>query len=393
MVFRVGATAGLSPTPAGAGLLGSWAAAIDLVYDSLGAHIQRQQVQGNRVILTRRSSSPYTAEQLAAAFRYQGLVSARALGPDQLEAIFTDEATARSSADPVNTVFDVGPYRVESVTPGRVRLRRRAELSIDVIEIVEMAAADEWRKLMARELDVMSSSPNLYREQFAGMASVRLLDIPASIWTALYFNVRDPELKEARVRRRIAAGLNRQAIARIAGGDATSAAAHATSSPPDDVALPPRLSLLVIQGDSTMLLAASVLLHELDRLGITVVVEPVKLEQLLARLDAGGYQMLLSPLPKGERRFTRFLSTPPGASPLTGFADPEYDAAVAAGDLAKAQAILDREIPVTALFESRSFAAIDSRFCGDVTPSPSSWRWMADLHLCDNEKGEGKTTP
>jgi ABC-type oligopeptide transport system substrate-binding subunit len=254
-----------------------------------------------------------------------------------------------------------------------------------------MAASDEWRKLMARELDVMSSSPNLYRKQFAGMGSVRLLDIPATISTALYFNVRDPLLADAAVRRRIAAGLNHQAIARIAGGDATSAAPPVTGGS-DDAPLPSSLSLLLVQDESTMLLTGSVLRHEFDRMGIAVDVQPVNLERLVAQIDGGHFQMLLLPLPNGPRRFGRFLSTPPGIPPLTGFANPEYDAAVAASDLAKAQEILDRELPATVLFEARSFAAIDSRFCGDVTPSPISWRWMADLHLCDSDKGEGKST-
>jgi hypothetical protein len=52
-------------------------------------------------------------------------------------------------------------------------------------------------------------------------------------------------------------------------------------------------------------------------------------------------------------------------------------------------------MPATLLYERRSFAAIDSRFCGDVTPSLTSWRWMAALHLCQNggAEGEGVATP
>jgi hypothetical protein len=365
---------------------------MDLIYDPVGDHIEGHQIQGVRVIWRRKPSSPHSAEQLAASFRYQGLVSARALGPDQLETTFVDEATARSSVDPLHAVFDVGPFQIESAKPGRVRLRRRGERAIDVIEIVEMATSDEWRKLMARELDVMSSSPNLYRKQFAGMGSVRLLNIPATISTALYFNVRDPVLAGAAVRRRIAAGLNHQAIARIAGGDATSAAPPVTGGSAD-IPLPSSLSLLLVQDESTMVLTASVLRHEFDRMGIAVDVQPVKLERLVAQIDGGRFQMLLLPLPNGPRRFGRFVTTPPGLPPLTGFANPEYDAAVAASDLAKAQEILDEELPATVLFETRAFAAIDSRFCGDVTPSSISWRWMADLHLCDSGKGEGKSTP
>ena len=68
----------------------------------------------------------------------------------------------------------------------------------------------------------------------------------------------------------------------------------------------------------------------------------------------------------------------------SGFADPTYDEAVRRGDLAAAQAILDQAMPVTPLYEYRTFAAVDARFCGDVTPSAQSWRWMADLYPCED---------
>lgn len=394
IVFRVGATAGLGPLVAGRELEGSSAAAADLVFEYLDQHIEEIRPDGARLRLERRSTSPYTAEQLAASFRSPGLVSASATGPGEIEAIFKDEASARLGADPANhAAFDLGPYRVESQQLGHARLRRRGPGAIDVIEIVQVSSADEWRKLMARELDVMSFSPDLYREQFTGMSSVRLLDIPAVIDATLYFNVRDPALASAAVRRRIAAGLNRPAVARVAGGDPASATAAPVGGPEEAVALPERLSLLVGQDDSTMLLAASVLRHQLDRLNIAVQIEPVPLDDLTSQVGAGRHQLVLGPLPSGPRRFGRFLSPDAGRPSMTGFADPAFDAAVAAADLDRAQAILDREMPATPLYQLRGFAAIDARFCGKVEPSVTSWRWMADLRPCEDGYGEGKDTP
>jgi hypothetical protein len=390
-VFRVGATVGLSGfVPGEVG--GSSAAAADLIYELGPEVIGGIQREGNRLFLQRRPGAPYTSEQLASSLRSYRLVSARAVGTERIEAVFADEATA-AKVSPWHLGFDLGRFKVESQSPGRVRLRQRGHSAIDVIEIVEVSASDEWRKLMARELDVMPSSPALFREEFAGMGSVRLVDIPATIIATLYFNARHATLVDARVRRRIATALNRAAIARVATGDASSAVASAPPSPAgeDEVALPARLSLISLEGDSTMLLAASVIRHQLGKLGIAIDVVPLSWEEFNARVDRGDHELLLGPLPKEERRFRRFLSPDPTTPTFSGFADPEYDAAVGAGDLTRAQAILDREVPATPIYEVRNFAAIDSRFCGSVTPSTTSWRWMADLHPCqDDEGGRGE---
>jgi Bacterial extracellular solute-binding proteins, family 5 Middle len=393
VVFRVGATAGMSELVPSPKIQGSSAAAVDLVFDFADSHVENPRVEGNKVYLTRRTNSPHTAEQLAASLRSQGLLSARALGPDRIEAVFGDQVSARSSIQPWGLAFDVGPFRIESHEPGKVRLRRRGNSGIDVIEIVELSSSDEWRKLLARELDVMSFSPSLYRDQFDGMDSVHVIDIPATTSAALYFNVRAPALADANVRRQIASGLNRRAIARIATGDASSAAAPVVGVPDAEITMPSRLALIVVEADSTMLLAASVVRHELDRLSIRIDVEPVALEEFLSASAQSRHDMVLLPLPNGQRRYSRFLSPAPDSPSNTGFADPEYDAAVERGDYVRAQAILDREMPATVLYARPAFAAIDSRFCGNVTPSDTSWRWMADLHLCKNGEGEGNATP
>jgi hypothetical protein len=388
VIFRVGATSGLSEFVHGENLSGSSAAAIDLVRDRAREHVETIAREGSKLRLTRRASSPYTAEQLASSLRSERLVSARASGPDVIEAVFSDAATAaRTQLSYLG--FDLGPFVVESQEPGRVRLRRRGRSAIDMIDIVEVSASDEWRKLMARELDVMSSSPALFREQFAGMNSVRLLDIPATITATLYFNVRSPALENAAARRRIAAALNRAAIARVATGDQGSAIRSAAIAADEATQLPARLSLLVLEGESATLLAASVIRHQLGQLNISVDIEAQPLEQVVARLDSGQHQLAILPLPKGQRRFGRFLSPSPEAPSMSGFSDAEYDGAVTSGDLARAQAILDREVPAIELYEVRTFAAIDSRFCGEVTPNDTSWRWMADLRPCEN--GEGGT--
>jgi hypothetical protein len=388
VLFRVGATSGLSEFVPGESLSGSSAAAVDLVFDLGPQHVTQLSRDGSTLRLTRRPTSPYTADQLASALRSQSLVSVRATGPDVIEAEFADAAIAERT-ELWYLGFDVGPFALESQEPGRVRLRRRGRSAIDVIDIVELAASDEWRKLMARELDVMSASPALFREQFAGMNSVRVLDIPPNLTATLYFNVRNPVLADAAARRRIAGALNRSAIARVATGDEASAIRSTAIASDEAALLPSRVSLLVGDSESAMLMAASVIRHQLGGLGVAVDVEALPLEQVFAQVDRGQHQLALGPLPKEDRRFGRFLSSSPDAPSMSGFSDPEYDAAVRKGDFVSAQAILDREVPAIELYEWRTFAAIDSRFCGDVTPDDISWRWMADLRPCEN--GEGGT--
>jgi len=393
VVFRAGASDGLSELIPGA-LDGTAAAAADLVFECCEPYVASARADGAKVLLTRKRSARLSASQLASAARYKGLISARALDADHVELVLRDPADAAQIEARCGVCFDVGPFAVESQESKKTRLRRRGNSAIDVIEIVAVSSSDEWRKLLARELDVMSSSPSLYRDQFAGMTSVRLLDIPPTISATLFFNVRDPELADRGVRRQLAASLNRAAIARVATDDPSAAALAIAAIPGKAVALPTQLSLLVIEDQSTLILAASVIRHQFARLGITVGVEPMALADLLKdRVDQGRFQLVLMPAPNGDRRFARFVSPGPEMPSITGFADPEYDAAVRAGDLHGAQSILDREMPATVLYEWRTFAAIDAHFCGEVTPSFSSWRWMADLHPCEDGEREGATTP
>jgi hypothetical protein len=386
-VFRVGATSGLTRLVPGP-LNGSAAAAADLVFDFGPDLVASMQVRGDRVEVVRNPAARFSAETLAGSARFAGLVSARALGADRFELTFDSAPAAQRLVEAGGLGFDLGPFGIQSEQPGLIRLRRRSGDGISAIEITEVSSADEWRKFLARELDVMPSSPSLYREQFDGMQSVRVVDVPATVSAALFFNVHDPAMATARARRRIAAALNRAAIARVVSGDPSAAAPAVSADDGAPAALPERVSVIVPQDESSLILAASVLRHQLARLGIDLVVQTLPLDEILRRCKAGSHQLLLAQLPLGARTYVRFLSPEGGAPSLTGFADPAFDAAVQRGDIAGAKAIFDREVPATVLYEWRTFAAIDSRFCGDVTPSYLSWRWMAELYPCDAHRPE-----
>lgn len=381
-MLRVSAAGGLSELIPGLEISGPAAAAMDLVFAVPDQYIESMVATGATVTLVRRENAAESAEELARALRGKELMSARALDARRIEARFQDEKTATLVAQYQAIGFDVGPFVVDSSASGTIRLVRRHGTGVEAIELVESSRADEWRRLVAHEIDVVPETASVYRSQFAGMSSIRTLDTPAKDTAALYFNVRAQGLEDAAVRRRIAGSLHRQAIASLACGDPACASPSVpveASSP-----LPERVQLLVIEELSTLATAAKIVRHELWPLGVEVDIEPVTASEIVQRMTSGQFDLAMLPLSLADHRFGFFLSPGhPKGLPITGFANAEYDAAVDRGDLAAAQAILDSEVPVTRLFENRYFAAVDGRFCGDVTPTVGSWLWLSKLYPCE----------
>ena len=355
---------------------------MDLVFEPIDAHIESVRAEGSSVILVRRANSRLSARELASLLRGKELSSAHALDEQRIEARFADQQTAVLVAEYAGLGFDSGPFSVDAHAPDRVRLLGRKATAIDAIELVTSSRSDEWRLLLAHELDVVPWANTIYRTEFAGMTSVRLVDIPANDTAALYFNVRTAALAQANVRRDIARGVNREAIARLVCGDPRCAVAIAPVEPVTP--LPTRLSVLVPEDDSSLRSAARIIRHQLWRLNLEIEVRPMPVAKMVEAMTTGQFELAMLPLTLSDLRFGFFLSPGhPKGIPMTGFANKEYDTAVEGGDLATAQAILDREFPVTRLFELRSFAAIDSRFCGNVAPKASSWLWMSELYPCE----------
>jgi hypothetical protein len=382
VVLRVSATGGLSELTPGIEVSGASAAAMDLVFAVPDQYIESMSAGGSTVTLLRRENASESTEDLARSLRGKELVSARALDSRRIEARFQDEKTATLVAQYQAVGFDLGPFAVDSTNSGTIRLVRRHGSGVDAIELVESTRADEWRRLMAHEIDVVPETASVYRSQFTGMSSIRALETPPGDTAALYFNVRARGLHSAAVRRRIAASLHRRAIADLACGDPDCASPSVAAEGSEQ--LPERLELLVIDELSTLGTAAKVVRHQLWPLGVELVIEPVSASDIVQRMTTGQFDLAMLPLSLADHRFGFFLSPGhPKGLPITGFANAEYDAAVDQGDLATAQAILDREVPVTRLFENRYFAAVDGRFCGDVTPTVGSWLWLSKLYPCE----------
>jgi hypothetical protein len=389
VTLRVSAASGLSQFVPGPNQSGSTAAALDLVYDPLDQHFASITADGASVLAQRSPSSPFTSEELARSFRFQGLRSAKAVDSGQVVLEFEDESTTAYVA---YSGIDTGPFALAEQTADRVTLRGRHPVSSTAIEIIELektTRSDEWRKLMARQLDVIPMANSIYRREFEGLETVRLFDLAPTYGVALYFNASRPPFSNPSLRRRISFALRRKAIGRVSCGSAECAFPDPTpiegGSPSEDP-LNLRTSLVVFEGDSSVTFAAGVIQHQLAPLGVTLDIKEVGIAELTRQSKSGEYTIWLAPIPLGDLSYGFFLS--PGHAKgmsLTGFANPAYDAAVEAGDLATAREIIEREVPVTRLYEPRAFAAVDARFCGDVTAEAQSWRWMAELRLCDDD--------
>ncbi len=374
--LRVGAAFGLTEFALGPTIGGSTAAALDLVYDPLDQHVEVVEQDGTEVVLRRLPSSPHGAATLAAALEFEGLVSARARG-EEIVCQLASPGLVGSFVEAAG--FDLGPLALEEQSPGRILLSAREPIGLDAIEILETDGGDEWRRLLGHELDVIPATSSLYRGQFDGMASVRLVDIPSSGASGLFFANSDPALADAAVRRAITRVIDPEAVARIACGDPGCAIRWwSPEAGPEPVALPAHLSLMTLD-TSGEVRTARVVAHQLRAAGIDVEVESVSIEKMRQRAYSGDYQLGLMvlgfPLEDALGVFDRCAA-------VTGYRNPELDRALADRDRDRALRILGRDLPILPLFEIRGFAAVDRAFCGGQPETAHSWRWMAELHPC-----------
>lgn len=368
---------GLSTFEPSADISGSTAHAIELVFAPLEEHAEVVRRDGPTVILRRKSESPHDLDVLASTLRFAGLSKAT-VEDDEIHAQFESDVVARAFVEAGMGTFDVGPYELERQVKGRVILSRRGARR-DRLEIVEVPVGQQWRRLLAHDIDVVPNTAEIHRSQFSGMASVRTIDLPVKTAMALAMNTKDKGLASADVRRRLAAVLERDPIANLVCGDAGCAADYWDTSPPQSqVVLPPELELLIFTGDASFARVARAVRHQLRAFGCTVTIRPVALSELRSRHARGAYQLALIPIPAsraGALKQMRWF-----------YPDEELKAALAANDEAAALARLRDQVPVVTLYEVREFAAVDRRFCGGNPTSSLSWRWLADLELCEGSR-------
>lgn len=363
----------------------------ELVYVSHRAHFRSVRASGRHAYLTRRPDSPLGAEALAAAVRHPELLAARADG-DVVELTFSTDDAAQSVGLEDN-LLDLGPYEPASFEPGRLSLRRRSRgPGPDRIEVLHFTAEEEWRRFLAREVDVVPFASPTHLRYLRDVGSVTVKRMEEPVQVALWMDARSSNLGDVRLRRAIALGLRRGPLAQVVNADPMTAVAA-----PEDVAVAralveevsrelggrPWFTLHVYEGSSDLQRAALVIEEQLAGIGVEVRLVPVAPDAHAALMRTGGEFDALLFWGGYDRRYWRGLvSSQLGGYNFVGYASPEFDAAAEAGDEARARDILERDVPMTPLYHVNEGVAIDRSICGARPRVMYDLTWLAQLRRC-----------
>ena len=392
---------------------GSTSYALDLVYDPLSDHASIHMVSDRRVVLRRNPASPHDVSTLCAGVYYPGIVD-RATSDRDCSLVFESVETRDALVADDVILVEVGPFRVDRVLAregrllstdgdagpvGAIELVSNGGTAIDRIHILSMPIREEWRRLFAGQIDVIPSTPILYRSRFTGMQSVRTIELPSSGHVSLFFNTRRAPWSSRALRRHVATIIDREAVAALACGEPGCVAGDWEPAAPltEDVELPARLSILVLASHTPALIAARTISYQLRKhheLGeddtaaegvepkeVKIDIEVLPLEAMLQRAVDGDFDLQIAPL--------GFLSPAKAENNLfiltlyTAYTHAELAGALRAGDAATATQILAEDVPVLPLYENRQFAAVDTRFCGGAPSDQLSWLWLVDLYPCE----------
>ena len=353
IVLRVSAPVGVGSFEPAPAMEGAAAPAVELVYEHVSQHAVVAERSAATAVLGLRPESPMTAAGLAAAIRFRGLVASEAVGARRVKVTLASPAD-RAAFERWGMV-DRGLFRVVDETARPVRLVRRdgAATAIEAIEIVETTAEEQWRRLHGRRLDVLPFAFERDRARLAGLRGVRAVEIDTVARVAVYFALASPRVADVAARRALAGAVDAAAVARVV--CASERCAVPWPAPPDSAApLPARLSPGAGAGDGDGRRAAA---------------------ERQAGEGSGGPGAGPAVALAGGRQ----SATSTGA---VGDAGADYGRAGAAGGYAAADRILARDVAMLPLYRPRLFAVVGDRFCGDVHPSATSWRWLADLRPC-----------
>jgi hypothetical protein len=414
VTLRVGASNGLSSFRSRK-FSGDTSHAMELVYSLVHEHADVVRLGPTRVSLRPGRSSPFSAAFLCERLLDEAGVTRRRPTPEGCILDFAS-SEARSSFESYPwLMLDHGPFRVEreigvdgravdtspSAGDGSIRTVEMASRGdrpgdrgdradhvqrIQRIHITAMPLHEGWRRLFAHQLDVLPGMSWLYRSHFAGMRSVRTIDIPASAYMHVFFNTRLAEWADPDLRRHIARIIEPDALAVLACGDPVCAVESWRPVPPTrTVEPPPKITILALSSHSSAVTTAQAISYRI-RLHheVEIDVKPLTIETLARMEERSDYALALMPmgiLASADRGIiAESLST------AAGYDSPDFIAAAERGDSAEMQRILEHDVPALPLYELRTFAAVDARFCGGQPSNAVSWAWLADLRPCAEER-------
>jgi len=380
VVLRVGSSGVMGRFVPAPTMEGAAAAAIELTHEYVHAHAVIRKRSAVELVLSPKPTSALTAEQLAATVQFEGISGIDVETANTVRIRFHD--AAHCAAFEQWGMLDIGPFRIENPNARPIRLLRRAEAAIDVIEIRDVTTEEQWRLLHGRHLDVIPVAGDLALDKLEGLASIRTVGIATRSALSLYFNLDNPSVASADTRRAIVRVLDRRAIAAAVCGSPRCDLGAADPPAPANAELPPRLTLTAGPGNERAQRAVEAVRHQLRAAGIDVELRQVDTTDRPQLFDSPSTALTISPWNRTPDSYGWFTSPSTGGPALTGYANPDFDRAVADGDVETAQRLLENDVPVAPLLQLRLFSVIDNQFCGDVTPLPTSWRWLADLRPC-----------
>ena len=405
VTLRVGASNGLSSFQLRK-FSGDTPHAMELVYTLVRDHAEVERLGPTRVSLRPRSSNPpFSASFLCERLLDVAGVVARTATAEGCVVDFASSEARSSFESYLWLLLDHGPFRVErelgvdgravDISPsgsgdaiGAVEMVARGDTPGDHVQRVHIAAMplhQAWRRLLAHQLDVLPNMSWLYRPHFTGMRSVRTIDIPVSAYVHVFFNTRLPEWADPDLRRHIARIIEPHALAVLACGDPVCAVESWRPVPPArPVEPPPKITILALSSHSSAVTTAQAISYRI-RLHheVEIDVKPLTIEALERLEERSDYALAVVPMGILGRTDHGIIAE--SLSVSAGYDNPELIAAAERGDAAEMQRILEHDVPALPLYELRTFAAVDARFCGGQPRSATSWAWLADLRPCAGE--------
>lgn len=374
--------------PMAPGDLGGMTAQLqDLVYARLHEHFAVARGEGNFVRLTRLPESGADIHQLMDALDHPSLLSKRLVDARTIEIELSD-VNAATDTDR-GAMLNIGPYTPASYVKHRLVLRRRSMKKdrpqfIDVVNV--RTEEEEWRRFLARDVDLIPFVSPSSARHLATVPSVRLVPVPQMPDLVINFNMRRGGL-DLSLRRALSLALRREALADFAAGTKELATESPENLEKARQILRDRtgdgsisLRLIVHSGTNEWQRTALAIQHQLSMVGVEVSIRTLSLAELPGVLYAGDYDLFVHVGDFSRRRLALLRSSDPGN--LTKYASDEFDRAFADGNLARCREIVRRDLPFTPLFRLPAYVVVDRNLCGIRPATPTDFSWLADVHPC-----------
>ncbi|HEX2573989.1 MAG TPA: ABC transporter substrate-binding protein [Polyangia bacterium] len=353
-----------------------------LTHIPLAEHFVRLEHQGPRVLLFRSSKSTLLPEQLAKLIALPGKRSASAMTGGVVVEMKDPAAAA------MVRLTDRGLTRYERTRfdPGRQLELTRCLPGSGPRKIVvrNVTQDEEWRLLLAREVDLVPVISPSHQRYLVDVPTVRIVPVRTPTPVALAFRVRAPApTAQVDLRRAISSRIVRQALAESI--DANLAEPVKMQEDRDEARRSlerlgghvgaRHLRLYFDEAVADLQRVALVIEQQLAPLGIVVDIQALRSDALLEALKKGDFDMLLHRV-GFEKRFWPWLPR------ATGYESPEFEAAVGRGDDAAARAILEQDLPLTPLYLFHEGVVLDNYFCGATPITVTDLSWLDAVHPC-----------